>query len=291
MNYLFFAFLAAVCFAVGQILNKLLSKHSIDNKDTMMAYFMLSTFSFGVVLLPFVPLTIPSIEALKLIVVIASTVLLGYYSFFSGIFDTDASSFAPLFQLQAGLVGILAFIFLGERFPIQNYFWMGLLIIGAILVSIDEKMTIKSFFNKGMALILLMQVFHAIANLFVGFTLKQLTPIQILFWENMMIGLICLVFILIKKPKMNLKIAKAAPMFLSSFVIGIGIISIIRAFSENLTISSVIGLLSAPIVFVVSLLASKFSPTFLEHHPTKVYLIRGAGLLVILLGAYRIALG
>jgi len=291
MNYLFFAFLAATCFAVSQILNKVLSKHSIDNKDSLMAYFMLATFSFAIFLLPFVPWTLPSVAVLKLMVVIVGTFLIGYYCFFSGIFDADASSTAPLFQMQAGFVGLLAILFLGERFPLQNYFWMTILIVGAILVSFNEQMIPKTFFNKGILLILLMQVFHAISNLFVGFALKELTPVQILFWEDLSIGLVCVPFILIKKPKLNYPIKQIAPMFLSSYVVGIGVISLFRAFAVNLTVSSVIGLLSAPIVFVVSLIASRLSPTFLEHHPLKVYLVRGIGLLIILLGAYKIAVG
>jgi drug/metabolite transporter (DMT)-like permease len=291
MTYVFFSFIAACAFAISQILNKLLSKHSIDNKDSMMAYFMLTSFSFAILLLPFVPLALPSLDVIKLMAVAISTFLLGYYFFFSGIYDADASSFAPLFQFQAGLVGLLAFIFLGERFPVQNYLWMGLLLFGALLVSLDEKMTFKSFFNKGILLILLMQVFHAVSNLFVGFALQQISPVQILFWENVSIGLVLLIFIAIKKPRMNYSFKQISPMFLSSYVVGIGVIALFKAFAENLTISSVIGLLSAPIVFIISIIASRFSPKFLEHHPTKVYVVRGIGLLIILLGAYKITIG
>jgi drug/metabolite transporter (DMT)-like permease len=291
MNYMFFAFVAAVCFATSQIINKLQSKHSIDNKDSMMAYFMLTTFSFGIILLPFVPFTFPSFALLELMGIAVGTFLLGYYFFFTGVFDADASSFAPLFQIQAALVGFLAFVFLGERFPAQNYLWMIALVLGAIFVSFNEKMTPKSFLNKGILFILLMQLCHAISNLFVGFTLKQLTPIQFLFWEDMMIGVVCLLFVLIKRPKMKYKATEIAPMFLSSYIVGIGVIALFNAFTQNLTISSVIGLLSAPIVFVVSLIASKFSPKFLEHHTPKVYLIRGIGLLIILLAAYKITVG
>lgn len=291
MSYLFFAFLAAACFAVVLILNKLLSKHSIDNKDSMMAYFMLTTFSFNLVLFPFVSFTTLSFEMFELIALLVGGFLIGYYAFYTAIFDTDASSFAPLFQLQAGFVGLLAFLFLGERFPIQNYLWMGLLIFGAVLVSLDEKMSVRSFFNKGIGLVLLMQIFHAFSNLLVGFSLKQLTPIELIFWEYMFIGAAGFLFIILKKPKMNYTTKQITPMVISSYIGSVGVIALFKAFSVNLTISSVIGLLSAPIVFVVSLIASRFSPTFLEHHPTKVYVIRGIGLLVILFGAYKIALG
>ena len=292
MNYIFLAFIAASCFALSQVITKLLSKHSIDNKDSMMAYFMLTTFSFAFFLIPFVPLSLPSFEVLKLIFISNTAFLVGYYFFFTGIYDADASSFAPLFQLQAGLIGVLAFLFLGERFPAHSYFWLAILILGAVLVSLDEDMTPKSFLKKGILFIILMQIFHAVSNLFVGITLKSTTPVQFLFWENLMIGAICIVFILLRRPKMNYKFKTVvAPMIVSSYIVGIGVVALFEAFKQNLTISSVVGLLSAPIVFVISIIASRFSPKFLEHHTTKVYLIRGIGMLIILLGVYKITTG
>jgi drug/metabolite transporter (DMT)-like permease len=282
---------SAICFSFSQILNKLMSKHSIDNKNSMMGYFMLATATFAIFLLPFIPLTIPPLPVLGTLAAAVALFLIGYYLFFSGIFHADASSFAPLFQMQAGLVGLLAFLFLGERFPLQNYAWMVLIILGAILVSFNEKMTVKSFLNKGILLILLMQVFHATSNLLIGFVLKSMSPIQLLFWEDISVGIVFLCFYLLKKPKMNYAPKQIAPMFLSTYIVGVGIIALFQAFSQNLTVSSVIGLLSAPIVFVITIIASHFSPTFLEHHPPKVYLVRGIGLLIILLAAYKITLG
>ena len=87
---------------------------------------------------------------------------------------------------------------------------------------------------------------------------------------------------------MNYQLSQIGPMFLSSYVVGIGVISLFSAYAQNLTVSSVIGLLSSPIAFVISILASKYSPQLLEHHSPKTYLVRALGLLVILLGAVQI---
>ena len=289
MNYIHFSFIAAFFFAISQILNKLLSKHNIDNKDSMMAYFMLATASFALVLIPFVSLSLPPVEVFKYFIFAVFFFVFGFYFFFTGIFDADASSFAPLFQVQAGLIAVLAFVFLGERFTTSNYWFIFLLIIGAVLVSIDESMSFKKFFTKGIGFILLMQVFHATSNIFVGFSFKYMGSLEFLFWENLLIGLLALIFIFIKKPKMNYGLKKIYPMFLSSYATGFGVVFLFKAFTENLTVSSAIGLLSAPIVFVFSLFASKFFPKLLEHHSSKVYLIRGFGLLIILAGAYGLS--
>jgi drug/metabolite transporter (DMT)-like permease len=291
MSYLIFAFFAATCFAIGQIINKLLSKHSIDNPDSLMAYFMIATFSFSLFLSPFVPLTLPSLPILGLVALTTLIFLVGYYCFFVGVFDADASSIAPIFQMQAALVGLLAFVFLGERFPLSNYLWMSILILGGILVSFDERMSPKSFLRRGIILILLMQLLHATTNLCVGFILKELSALQLVFWENLIIGLLSLVFIAVKRPRLDYEPKIIAPMFLSSYIASVGVLSLFQAFSQNLTISSIIGLLSAPMVFVVSVIASRLSPTFLEHHSSNVYLVRGFGLLIILLGVYKIMVG
>lgn len=291
MNYIFFAFLAAVCFGTSNIINKILSKHSINNTDSLMAYFMLSTSIFGFFLIPFVDLSSFGPAVFQLVLPATLFFLVGYYFFYKGVFSADASTFAPLFQLQAGLIAILAYIFLGERFPLVNYFWIALMTLGTIFVSYNEKLSFKSFLSKGVLFIIGMQVMHAISNIFIGKTLVVFSPVEILFWENMLIGILFLLFYFFRKPKLNYPLAHTYPMFISSFVVGIGVISLFTAFQVNLTISSVIGMLSAPLVFVVSLIASTFSPAFLEHHPAKVYWVRGIGLAILLLSAYMISVG
>ncbi len=268
-----------------------MSKHGLDNPDSLMAYFMLASLSFSLVLAPFVSFALPPVSLLPMVLAFVGLFLIGNYCFFTGVFKADASSFAPLFQLQAGLVGILAFLFLGERFSLQNYGWIGLLLIGAMLVSFNEKMTLRSFFNRGILLILLMQVFHASANLLVGLILRNASALQIIFWENLGIGLAFPLFYFLRKPKMNYSFNEVSPMFLTCFITGVGVIALFTAFSVNLTISSVIGLLSAPLVFVISLIASRVSPKLLEHHPAKVYAVRAVGLGIILVGAIKISLG
>jgi hypothetical protein len=120
--------------------------------------------------------------------------------------------------------------------------------------------------------------------------LTFVSPVQLLFWEYLLIEVIAIVFWVIKRPKMNYAFPQVWPMFLSSYIVGIGVISLFSAYAQNLTVSSVIGLLSSPIVFLISILASRFSPQLLEHHSAKVYFIRAIGLIIILIGAVKISL-
>jgi len=291
MSYIVYAFIAAFCFAFSQIVNKLLSKHSIDNADSLMTYFMMASFFFGLFLTPFVSLDIPSPQVLGIIIIMVTTFLTGYYLFYHGVFQADASTFSPLFQLQAGLIAILAYFFLGERFPLQNYFWVFIMILGAIFVSFNENMSPRKFLNRGVLLIILMQVIHSVSNLFVGYSLKYLPPLEVLFWFYLMIGLILGPFILIRKPNLNYPVKQVIPMYIGGFISGSGAVALLIAYTQNLTITSAISLMSSPIVFVFSLFASRFFPQLLEHHSAKVYAVRGIGLAVIVVGAYMVSAG
>jgi drug/metabolite transporter (DMT)-like permease len=195
-----------------------------------------------------------------------------------------------LFQLQAVLIALLAYIFLNERFPIQNYLWATLLVAGSVLVSIDEKMSIKTFFKPGIILILVMQLFHAGSNLFIGFTLQNINFIQVSFWANLIIAISFFPFILITKPKLKYSLKNVSPVLLATTISNFGALFLFKAFEENLTITSVIALLNAPLVFTISVLASKYLPTLIEHHSAKVYVIRGTGLIITLIAAYKIVI-
>ena len=182
----------------------------------MMAYFLLFLGIFALGLYPFVgDVALPSV-AIRPLLITAATLIIGYYLFYSGIFSTDASSFAPLFQLQAVFIAILAFIFLGERFPLSNYLFIVAIIIGAVLVTIDEKMAFKSFLQKGIALIVLMQVFHAVSNLFVGITLRVMGPIKILFWEYLILGPLFIPFVLLVRPRLKYSLKQISLFFIAS---------------------------------------------------------------------------
>ena len=290
-SYILLAIFAAIFFSVSGILNKITSKHAIDNKNSLMAYFLLFSFIFGLFLFPFISPTLPPIKALLPLSITFITFIIGYYFFFAGIFQTDASSFAPLFQIQGGLIALLAFLFLGERFPLINYLWIVLLIIGAVLVVIDESMSLKSFIKPGILLILLMQLLHAISNLFVGFTLKHILPMEILFWQYMAVGFLSIPFIFLVKPKLKYPPKSLLPMFIASSSSATGAIFLFTAFKTNLTIPGTIAMLDAPIIFIVSILASKFFPQLLEHHPAKVYLVRSLGLIIILFSAFKLTTG
>jgi len=290
-NYILLSLLAAVSFAISGIFNKLASKHAIKERWPLLFYYYVTFFPFAL-LIPFIAkLEFPAGNWLTLFLY-SFFFFLGNICFFTAIFKTDVSVLAPFFQLQAVFIAILAFLFLGERFPITNYLWIALILAGVVLVSLDERMTLKSFFRKKTLLIIFMQFFHALANLYAGFALKAMDFWNLNLWSTVASSFFVLLFVpLLAEFKLKVSFKQLKPLLIVNFFSFIGATSLFAAFQTNLTISSAISMLTAPIVLFISVILSKFRPEFLEHHTAKVYVVRTIGIMLILLAALKISLG
>lgn len=290
-NYIFLSFLAAVSFAIAAIFNKFTSKHSIKERWPLLFFYYI-TFTPFIFLIPlFGKIQIPTDSWLTLFFY-SLFFFLGNICFFTAIFKTDASVFAPFFQLQAAFIAILAFLFLGERFSLVNYLWISLILAGAMVVSLDEKMTLKTFFQKYILLIILWQLFHAISNLYAGLALRKMDFWNLTFWSSIISTVLVLIVVpFFAKFKFRVSLSQLKPLFIVNFFSFVGANSLFAAFQTNLTISSTISLLTAPIVLLISIILSKFKPEFIEHHTGKVYLIRIIAVIIILFGAFKISLG
>ena len=289
MSYISLSLLAALLFSASIIVNKFISKHRIDNSDSFFVLFVILAF-IPALIVPFIPGVNLKLPPFPIFLGYPLFFTAGAYLFVKGIYTVDASVVGPIFQVQSGLIVILAAIFLGEKFPLLSYFWMTLLILGAVLVSVNEKMKLSSFFRTGILFLLGMQLFHAIANLFVGFALQETNFWSVSFFGALVNFSLVLVFYLIKRPKINYPFKTTGLIFLGRLLSFTGATALFAAFQHNLSISSVLGLLTGPIVFIISLIASKWFPKLLEHHSGKVYAVRALGVLIILVAAIKLTL-
>lgn len=290
MNYIAFSILAAVSFAISIIVGKFVSKKRIENADSLFVLSLLTLLSVGI----FIPLIVPiyiTKTAILPVILYSATYILGFYLYIKALFLVDASVIGPILQFQAGFLVILAALFLGEGYSLPTYLWLAALIFGAILVSMSEKLRLSDFFQKGVLLLIGTQLLHAISNLFVGISLKTISFWSVMFFNGVGIALTALLFSLIKKPKLKYPAPTIRLLVARGAFSVMGAAALFRAFQENLSISGVIGLMAAPIVFVISILASVFYPKLLEHHSARVYAVRGVGLLIILFGAIKLTLG
>jgi len=289
--YIFFSLLAALGFALNGLIQKFTSKHRISDPWTLLFYSYVTYVPFLLFYPIIFNIRFPSSE-LIFIFLYALMFTLGNIFFMNAIYKIDASTFAPFFQLQSAFVAVLAFVFLGERFPAQNYLLIFLMIVGSILVTIDEKMSIKTYFKIGIALIVLQQIFHAASNIFAGFALRSMDSFTFIFWGDLLGSImVVLIALLLGKIRLRVSFSQIKPLIFSGFFSLIGATALFIAFKTNVTISSAISLLTSPIVLITTIVSSKFKPELLEHHPKNVYLIRGSGVLLILIATIKLSMG
>lgn len=291
MNYIFYALLAAFSFGIGTLISKFASKHALKTWEKLWFYFFIIFSPIAAIVsykisTPIWLGTYMIYPALNSLLFVSGAIL-----FFKSILRLDASVMTSLFQTQGVAIAILAFLFLGEKFIPQAYIWMLLLVTGSIIVSYDEKLHFKSFVQVPVLMAIVANISFAASNIFAGFTLKVTSNWNLIFWT----AIFNIVYVLILstvfiKPKLKVSFKQISPVFGSSLFQFIGVISLYTAYKENLSISGIISLLSAPIVFIITVITSKWFPSLLEHHTAKVYIIRGLGLLVILFSAVKLSL-
>lgn len=289
--YAVLSFVAASCFAVSGIIEKFASKHAITNRWQLLFWYYVTFIPF-VLIIPFIShIVFPESAQVWLYIALYSMLfLLGNICFFTAIFQTDASVFSPLFQLQAAFLAVLSYLFLGERFAGHNYFWMVLMLAGAMLVSMDELFTVRTFFRRSILLVIAMQILHAGSNMFAGFLLRSIDFWNVMWWTTIVSTLLVFPFTFFAN-KLQVKVSwrQLRPMVLTNAVTFIGAAALFRAFAENVTLTAAISLLSGPITFIITLVASKVKPELLEHHTGLVYGIRGVGIILTVAGAYFIS--
>ncbi len=291
MHYTVLSLITATLFAANQILTKLLTKHSVKNAEALTLFSFLGLLIFGVCLAPFTPLLVLTPKLVVMICFAAATFSSGFYLLLKGMQTVDVSAVSPLFVLQSGLIGIWAFIFLGERFPLENYLWLGLMLVGAVLVSVNDKLSLKAFMAPGVLFILATQVLHSLSNLTVSFIIKEIPVMSFLFWQYVVIGCFAVVGLYKTKSYAQYAPKQVGLTILPVFIMGVGVISLFTAYTQNVTVSSVLSLMTAPLVLIFSIGASAFAPQLLEHHPPKVYAVRAVGLAIILLSVLKVAMG
>lgn len=158
-----FAFLALFLFALDTVTQKLTTKYLIKNPLVFNFYFY-----------PFALLFILPILLTKKVVVpfdfsniaLAAFFNVAAYLFYVfALYKIDVSIISPMYNLRIVFSTLLAIIVLGELLPIYKYAWLVVVIVAGFFVAIDERMTLKSFFQKPIFLL----VFY-----FLGLSLCQL---------------------------------------------------------------------------------------------------------------------
>lgn len=285
MPFYVFAWVAEFFYGLGAIAGKLSSKHQIANPWL---------FNFVWILLVTI-LTLPFafVAGIQWPVHWGPLWLLALFSatsatlYILALYALDVSILGPLYTLRIAISGLLGVIWFDERLSSYQIGLMVLMIMAGLFVSIDESMSIRSFFRKSVVLGLVSVVNSAIYNATVRYAMQFEGYWEVTVWGQVLGQVLLLVTIpFFWKDIRNVRLNQWSGLIGSTVLVTLGFLAANRALAENLSVSSAI--MSIPLSMVMVVLFSVFAPKLLEHHTLKVYTIRFSAVGVMVWAALQL---
>ncbi len=286
MPFYIFAWIASFIYGVETILIKALSKHSVKN-PWLLNYLWAAGGVFFIIPLAFIKKAgFPARWDIIIYSALANAIF--SFTYMIALSKIDVSVFSPLFNFKTVFSVILGFIFLKEILTPIQIFFITVLFLTGFFVSMDEKFSIKSFFNKAVLILLFSALLYAVFSVLIN----QAVVINGYWTSNLWVSIVNLIFLsltypLFKKDLKTLKLVYALPLVIVVLAETIGNLASIKAFSENVGISSAI--ISVPFSMLMAIGLSFIWPNLLEKHKIKVYAVRILSASVMIYAALQLS--
>ena len=281
LNFSFqiFAWAGSILYAVEVVGTKLLSRHQVKNPWLM-------NFAYcGMMLIFIVPISLYyGVGWPTLWVNLFWAGLfwgIGNILYIIALYKLDLTTLSPLFIVRMGFTLLLGMIFLGEHLSTTQLLLVGFMFCGSLLVTLDERMSLK-FLTKGNMLF--------IVSMWLAFSLDAMFVKKAIidngFWTaTLWMFLIAQASFLFTIPKFTGEIKNLSRKALL-FILFVAVLDFVatlavnRAYEQNISISSAI--VTLPLSGIFAFLLSIFIPKLLEKHTWKVNVARlvGAALIV-----------
>jgi drug/metabolite transporter (DMT)-like permease len=280
-----FAWITSILFGVEAITGKLTSRHSVKNPwlfNFFWAFFiLLFTIPFAIWGGADVPKQWGNIIIASVFYAAASTF------YILALYKLDVSIIGSLFNFRTVVTVILGALFLGEILSIQQYVLIGIIFIFGILITVDEKFSIKSFFKWGVFIALLGVSSSALMAMFIKRAVAEAGYWDTTLWMAVLGQIWLLPTILLFKKDIAQSMPKQYLIIAATAVAGVfGTLAMNKAYSINVSISSAI--ISLPFSLVMAILFSVFAPQLLEKHTFKVYAVRVVSAAVMIVAALNL---
>lgn len=168
MSWLLFAFLGTFLIAIAQVVDKYVITNWADPKVPMMIFGPLSLIASSII---YFSIGFSSLMPLYILFAISGGIIKfsGIMVYFKALQYEEISRIVPFQRITPIYVVILAFFFLNEVLSLMSYLGIVLVIIGAFLISIKDKIELK--LSKGFRLILLSSFLLAVGAVMLKFIL------------------------------------------------------------------------------------------------------------------------
>ncbi len=282
MSYIVYAWLTSITYGVGSVVGKIATKHHINNP-------WLYNFAWWVfTLICIVPFAIaggvgwPTDWSSMVWLGVANAVsgLLFIHAFYA----VDLSILSPLSNLRIPLVAISGVLLLGETLTVMQWIFIAVIFIAGGFVNMDERMNIRSIFNKKVVLAMSWILTSVWFNSLIKYASQRNGFWEVSLWSTVL----ALIFVLPTIPLFYNGVIKTSirhyyGLILSTILFTAGFLFSVKALGENVSISMAI--ISLPIAMFITMILSVFAPKLLEKRTVKVYAVRFAAATVMFLAA------
>lgn len=193
MPYYVFAWIASAFYGLEVIFGKLTSKYLISNP-------WLFNFVWNLVVLIGLA-AVTATQGFSLPVAWGNVIWGGLFYALGGLFyilalyRLDVSVLVPLYNFRTALAVILGAIVLGETMSLQQYTLVGIVFIAGMFVSLDEKWSLRSFFNWPIAIAMADMAALALMALFTNKAIHEVGFWPATFWIALVAQIILLITI------------------------------------------------------------------------------------------------
>jgi drug/metabolite transporter (DMT)-like permease len=278
MSYTLFAWITTIFYAASGLVGKFAAKHKITNPWLYNFVWSLVVVIISVGVALWYGGRWPAMWGSIVIAGIMSAVTAVTYTL--SVYMLDVSVLGPLYIFRTPASVLLGAMFFGETMGAWQLMLIGVMTVAGMFVTMDEKMSLRSFFRKPIAFGLFTVLLSSIYNATVKYAVAQNGYWDTVLWYNIVNQVVLLVTVpLFIKDLKQLKKGDYFHVSLSALFAGIGGITVIPAIAGNLGITMAI--LALPMGMVSAIVLSYFAPKLLEKHPTKVYAVRLASAAVM----------
>lgn len=286
MSFLIFAWTAAILYGLVNVIGKLTSKYAVENVWLFNFLYGLCSLLFTLPIVFANHVGIPNAWGNLSLAVLFN--ILFSFCYTIAIFSMDLSVMGPLFNFRTVFALLLGVLMLHETLSVTQSVLIGLIFLAGIFVSMDERLSIKSFFKKSTLNVLLMSLFLALSSIYINKSVAEIG-----YWEttlfvpllSQLAFLTTIPFFWKELPKINEKqIGGVAAMALC---LALGNFASIKAYASNVSISTAIEAL--PISMFIVFFLSRVKPDLLEKHSGKIYAIRFTAAFVMIIAALRLS--
>ena len=286
MTFIVFAWMASILYATEVVLGKFVSKHTIKNPWTYNFVWALFITLFTAIAALVNHVGLPK-EFIKLGLATIFYELTGIF-YVLALYGLDISILSPLFNIRTVFSVLLAAVLLHEVLTPLQYGLIGLLFVCGVLLTVEKKLSVKSFFK----LPILFALCAMLSISFMGVFIKQSIALNG-FWEtNLWINVIGQIALLCTVPlfKKSIKKLTMGNIFSLAIIALLGTVATLmanRAYQDNVSISSVI--LSIPFSMICAVTFSLFRPHVLEHNSKKIYALRFLLAFIMIVAALQLS--